>query len=172
MLVLRHWGVRYTSKKYMVFHGAIDGSLKAYILYALQDKQHKPRELSEKLGVSLATIYKIKKDEFECLKRKKMRASSGRPRKIDTRMERLLIRQVKNLRPENPNFTSGKLVEACGLHRGQVSNRTVRRVLNKHGFGYRQARKKGFFPRMILYVDIALLKRFAKKNRETCGLPK
>ena len=29
----------------MVFHGAIDGTLKAYILYALQDKQHKPREL-------------------------------------------------------------------------------------------------------------------------------
>ena len=59
----------------MVFHGAIDGNLKAYILYALQGKQHKPREVSEKLGVSLATIYKIKKDGFECLKRKKMRAS-------------------------------------------------------------------------------------------------
>ena len=58
----------------MVFHGAIDGNLKAYILYALPGKQHKPREVSEKLGVSLATIYKIKKDGFECLKRKKMRA--------------------------------------------------------------------------------------------------
>ena len=59
----------------MVFHGAIDGSLKAYILYAFQDKQHKPRKVSEKLGVSVATIYKIKKDGFECLKRKKMRAT-------------------------------------------------------------------------------------------------
>ena len=66
----------------MVFHGAIDGSFKAYILYVLQDKQHKPRELSEKLGVSLATIYKIKKDGFECLKRKTTRVSPGRPRKI------------------------------------------------------------------------------------------
>ena len=78
----------------------------------------------------------------------------------------------RNLCRKNPNFTSGKLVEACGLHRGQVSNRTVRRVLNKHGFGYRQARKKGFFPRMILYVDISLVKRFAKINGEMCGLPK
>ena len=119
----------------MVFHGAIDGSLKAYILYVLQDKQHKPRELYEKLGVSLATIYKIKKDGFEIFKRKKMRASPGRQRKIDTRMETLLIRQVKNLCRENPNFTSGRLVEACGLHRGQVSNRMVRRVLDKHEFG-------------------------------------
>ena len=101
-----------------------------------------------------------------------MTASPGRPRKIDTRMERLLIRQVKNRRRKNPYCTSGNLVEACGLHRGQVSNRTVRRVLNKNGFGYRQARKKGFFPRMILYVDISLLKRFAKINGEMCGLPK
>ena len=89
----------------MVFHGVMDGSLKAYILYALKDKQHKPRELSEKLGVSLATIFKIKKDDFESLKTKKMRASPGRPLMIDTRMERLLIRQVKVLRRENPNIT-------------------------------------------------------------------
>ena len=100
-------------------------------------------------------------DGFECLKRKK-RASPGRPCKIDTRMERLLIRQVKNLCRENPNFTSGKLVEACGLHRGQVSNRTVRRVLNKHGFGYRQARKKG----VLSSNDIVCRYLFAKKIRK------
>ena len=49
----------------MVFHGVIDGSLKMYTLYALKDKQHKPQELSEKLGVSLATFFKIKKDGDE-----------------------------------------------------------------------------------------------------------
>ena len=87
----------------MVFHGVMDGSLKAYILYALKDMLHKPRELSEKLGVSLATIFKIKKDDFESLKTKKMRASPGLM--IDTRMERLLIRQVKILRRENLNIT-------------------------------------------------------------------
>ena len=89
----------------MVFHGVMDGSLKAYILYALKDKQHKPRKLSEKLQVSLATIFKIKKDDFESLKTEKMRASPGRPFMIDTRMEKLLIRQVKILRRENPNIT-------------------------------------------------------------------
>ena len=80
-------------------------------------------------------------------------------------MERLLIRQVKNLRRENPNFTSDKLVEACGLHRSQVSNRMVRHVLNKHGFGYRQARKKG----VLSFTDIECRYRFAKKDsqRET-----
>ena len=91
-----------------------------------------------------------------------MTASPGRPRKIDTRMERLLIRQVKNLRRENPYCTSGNLVEACGLHRGQVSNITVRRVLNKHGFGYRQASKKG----VLSLNDIVCRYRFAKKIRK------
>ena len=146
----------------MVFHGVMDGSLKAYILYALKDKQHKPRKLSEKLGVSLATIFKIKKDDFESLKTKKMRASPGRPLMIDTRMERLLIRQVKILRRENPNITWGKLVEACGLHTGQVPNRTVRRVLNKYGFGYRQRCKKG----VLSLNDIVCRYRFAKTIRK------
>ena len=75
----------------MVFHGVIDGSLKVYILYAFKDKEHKPQELSEKLGVSLATFFKIKKEGFESLKTKKMRARPGRPVMIDTGMERLLI---------------------------------------------------------------------------------
>ena len=73
----------------MVFHGVINGSLKVYILYALKDQQHNPQELSEKLGVSLATFFNIKKDGFESLKTKKMRARPGRPLMIDTRMERL-----------------------------------------------------------------------------------
>ena len=89
----------------MVLHGVIDGSLKVYILYALKDKQHKAQELSEKLGVSLATFFKIKKDGFESLQTQKRRVRPGRPVMIDTRMERLLIRQVKILRRKNPNFT-------------------------------------------------------------------
>ena len=91
-----------------------------------------------------------------------MRASLGRPCKIDTSMERFLIRQVQIFRRENPNFTSGKLVEGCGLHIGQVSNRTVRRVLNKYGFGYRQRLKKG----VLSSNDIVCRYRFAKTIRK------
>ena len=63
---------------------------------------------------------------------------------------------------KKPNFTSGKLVEACGLHRGQVSNRTVRCVLNKYGFGYRQVRQKG----VLSSNDIVYRDRFANKIRK------
>ena len=91
-----------------------------------------------------------------------MRARPGRPLMMDTRMERLWIRQVKILRRENPNFTLGKLVEACGLCTGQVSNGTVRRVLNKYGFAYRQRCKKG----VLSLNDIVCRYRFAKTIRK------
>ena len=48
------------------------------------------------------------------------------------------------------------------MHTGQVSNRTVRRVLNKYGFGYRQRCKKG----VLSSNDIVCRYRFAKTIRK------
>ena len=48
------------------------------------------------------------------------------------------------------------------MHTGQVSNRTVRRVLNKYGFGYRQRLKKG----VLSSNDIVCRYRFAKTIRK------
>ncbi len=81
-------------------------------------------------------------------------------------MERLLFRKVKLLRKENPNFCSGRLVEACEIDLKRVSNRTVRRRLNEKGYGYFQARKKG----VLTGKDIQRRYKFAKqvkKCRET-----
>ena len=44
------------------------------------------------------------------------------------------------------------------MHTGQISNRTVRRVLNKYGFGYIQRFKKG----VLSSNDIVCRYRFAK----------
>ena len=48
------------------------------------------------------------------------------------------------------------------MHTGQESNRTVRRVLNKYGFGYRQRLKKG----VLSLNDIVCRYRFAKTIRK------
>ena len=48
------------------------------------------------------------------------------------------------------------------MHTGQVSNRKVRRVLNKYGFGYRQRLKKG----VLSSNDIVCRYRFAKTIRK------
>ena len=89
----------------------------------------------------------IKKEGVQGLKREEGKKSPGRPRKLNMREERMLLRQIKVLREENPNFCSGKLMESCGISSKQVSNRTIHRLLHKNGFDYRQSRKKSVLTR-------------------------
>lgn len=119
----------------MVFRGVLPEKTKAYILFRVRDLKEKPLKVSADLGVLLATIYRIRKSGLSLLKSIKKKGGPGRPRKISVRMERQIIRQVKILRKENPNFCSGRLFEACGIDVKNVSNRTVRRRLNEHGYG-------------------------------------
>ena len=67
--------------------------------------------------------------------------NKGRPAKLSARDERTVIRSLRSLRTERSSFTANKVQEVTGLR--HVSNRTIRRCLNKHGYHYRQSRKKG-----------------------------
>ena len=73
-------------------------------------------------------------------------------------MERNMMRQLKVLRKEDGNWTSGKLMEMCDINNSEISNRTVRRQLNRNGYEYLQARKKG----VLTEKDIAKRLEFAK----------
>ena len=80
-----------------------------------------------------------------------------RPRKLNNRDKRHIDAAVKRLRrTEQGVFTSVNLQEHCGLN--NMSNRTVRRHLNREGYGYRQCRKKG----VLTYDDCQ--KRLAYAN--------
>ena len=68
------------------------------------------------------------------------RANPGRPRILSLRDERLIIRTLHRLRSERASFSVRKIQEETGLH---VSFKTIYRVLRKHGYRYRQSRKKG-----------------------------
>jgi len=68
----------------MVFERALPDSLKPFILFRVNDRREKPSQLVKELSVSLATIYRIKKNGFEALKKKNKNISPGRPRKILT----------------------------------------------------------------------------------------
>ena len=153
----------------MVYKGAIDQALRAYIYYSLNDKGRKPSKLSQELGVSLATIYRIKNNGLKALKVKKKKPSPGRPKKIGARTVRLIIRQIKCLREDNPNFSSGKVMEACQIQPSNVSNRTVRCVMNQNGYGYRQARKKGVLSRDDIQKRYRFAKKLKKNGLKTCG---
>ena len=68
--------------------------------------------------------------------------NKGRPRALNARDERHLESGIKRLRrTEEGVFNSVHLQRLCGLQ--GVSNRSVRRALNRKGYGYRQCRKKG-----------------------------
>ena len=146
----------------MVFKKALEEGLKAYILFRVKDKSHNAKEVAKDTGVSLASIYRIRKESIGGFKKTKKR-STGRPRKINARMERNMMRQLKVLRKEDGNWTSGKLMEMCDINNSEISNRTVRRQLNRNGYEYLQARKKG----LLTEKDIAKRLEFAKDVEKT-----
>ena len=72
----------------------------------------------------------------------KRKFNKGRPRKLTARDKRHIEAAIHHLRRiEQGVFTSRHVQEQSGTL--GVCNRTVRRHLNKQGYGYRQCRKKG-----------------------------
>ena len=124
------------------------------------------RIISNFTNTSISSIARIKKTldikessklEGTSTKRQKV----GRPKKLSLRQERLLVRTVRLLRTEEGTFSSKRLMQRCSLSEGNVSNRTIRRCLNRNGFKYLQARKKG----LISYKDKRERLKFARSMR-------
>ena len=63
-------------------------------------------------------------------------------KKINDYDERSIIRTLKNLRVTDGSFCSPRIQVDSGVGR-KVCNRTVRRILHKHDYGYYQTRRKG-----------------------------
>lgn len=107
------------------------------------------------------TLYvHMKKDLMQehCDKRKN---NTGRPRKTNDRDERKIVQTLKKLRSTVGTFTSTDIQNMSGFDQ-QISNRSVRRVLNKHGYGYYQCRKKG----MLSREDLQKRLQFARKCKK------
>ena len=66
----------------------------------------------------------------------------GKPRKVSERDTRTLIRNLHNLRKNNVHVTVKGLVEESGLSFKSAS-RTFSRCLNRLGYSYYSARRKG-----------------------------
>ena len=127
----------------MVFKGVLKESMRAYILFKVKDKKCNAKKLAKELGVSFATIYRIKRQGVQGLKNSKLRRySPGRPPKLTVRSQRNLLRLFKSLRAENPNIKSTAIQRSANLENSNISNRTIRRVLHRDGLEYRSSRKK------------------------------
>ena len=87
----------------------------------------------------------------------KVKRKTGRPRKVTEREERELVRVLKKLRETDGSLTSKKVQVEAGLT--HISNRTVRAILNKHGFRYLQSRRKG----LLTVKDLKHRLQFARR---------
>jgi len=67
--------------------------------------------------------------------------NKGRPKRLSTRDNRNLMRAIPRSRELEGSFTSKRIAAFAGIDPA-VSNRTVRRYLNKSGYGYYRSRKK------------------------------
>lgn len=82
----------------------------------------------------------------------------GRPNKVSTRDMRKLIRTLQTFRKNHVQVTVKSLVEESGLTFTQASRRTYSRYLNRAGYAYFSARRKG----VLTEKDKKLRLRFAR----------
>ena len=148
----------------MVFNGEINPSKRAYIKYLTQVKKLSIKDIARQCRVSRATIYRIKMDKIIDRDQRKewSRDFGGRPRKLSLREERRTLRALSSLRHEEGNFTSIRLMARAGISPKHVSNRTIRRFLQREGYYFLQARKKG----LLSEKDLKERLKFAKNIRK------
>ena len=139
----------------MVFRGLISNENRAFIRL-LQRSGKSQREIAATCNVSRSSVQRICQRQGQ-VHRCRQRGRGGRKRLISKRQERLLVRNNHELRKTEGSFTSARVKSACGLM--HVSDRTMRRAMNRLGFKYRQARKKG----LVTDLDLKKRVRFAKK---------
>ena len=141
----------------MVFRKLISAEQRAYARL-LREQGLSYRTIAKKAKISRMSALRICKGPLPSNKAKK-RGKGGRKRLLTQRQERILVRNIKVLRKTEGPFSCKRLMEFSGVH--NVSERTVRRYLNRNGFYFLQARKKG----LMTETDFKKRTRFAKNIR-------
>lgn len=148
----------------MVFTGKFSAEKRAYIRLLGKIKTCTAKEVASECNVSVPSVYRIWNEKFpkEIDRTPENTKCGGRPEKLSLRQKRSLLRNINILRQENSNFTSKKLLASSGINPKSISSRTVRRFLNKKGYHYLQARKKG----VLSKTDIRKRYKFAKSMKK------
>ena len=135
----------------------------AYLSFLLNEKGINVTEIARKIKISRSSVYRYKNTGINDCKRpsKKCVNKGGRPRKLNKRDVRNLVRCLKLLRQREGNFTCKRLAKEAGIDCKNINIRTIRRAMNKEGFKYLQARKKG----VLRETDLKKRLSFAKKMK-------
>ena len=122
----------------MVYNGEIYAKTKAPVKFLKEDSFLAVKEITKRCKVSRATVYRfLKPSEI-----KEKRKPSSRPRKVSSRDERVIQRNIGKLRKIEGNFSCHRLRAQCGLQ--HVSLFTFSRALKRMGYKFCEARRKAF----------------------------
>ena len=119
------------------------------------------RQIGHRTGVSKSSVQRILNNTGECKNSKRI----GRPRKITKRVERQIIRVFKAKRDEKSNVTAKEVLAESDLGK-TVSVRTVSRTLNRNGYYFLQARKKGLLSNQDKKKRLRYARRMYKVLKE------
>ena len=145
----------------MVYTGKISDKTRALVVYYRRESGASYREIARKCRISASSAVRICREDKQQSNLKALECKRGRPRKVDERSVRKLIRCLKNSRKTNPNVTVKTLVSQCGLTLDMASRRTYSRRLNEKGYGFYQTRKKG----LVSERDKILRMKYARKMK-------
>ena len=111
-------------------------------------------------NISRANIYKHARKPIGTVFKDGRKENQGRPRKVSEGLSRRIIREVNTLTSLGECWTSKDVQSNVGASMS-MSNRTVRRELNRNGIKYLHLRKKG----VLFPSDLRKRVRFARKCR-------
>lgn len=108
-------------------------------------------------NLSKSTIYEHAKKPLGQAFHDNRHSNTGRKRKVDPALERRIMREIRRLTAAGNGFTSKDIQTNVGAL--DMSNRTIRRVMNRNGIRYLHLRKKG----ILLPSDLKKRLKFVRK---------
>ena len=145
----------------MVFHRRIPDKVRAYVHFLRQENNLSLTKISKRCNISISSVKRICGEKmFSCSQhRQNGRITYGRPRKISPQQGRYILRELNKLRRTEGSSSVPRLMAAAGISMADVSRRTVINFLHRHGYRYRQTRRKG----LLSSDDLHKRKKFAMK---------
>ena len=138
-------------------------NVSVYLRYLHQDLGIRGKDLLKRYPkYSPASIYKHAVKNVSDLAEDKRRNNAGRPHKLTSREERKIVREIGKLREtRRGNFSVKDLKTGAGICTN-VCDMTVRRVLYRNGYRFRNCRRKG----ILTKKDTKVRLQFAKHARK------
>ena len=148
----------------MVKRTRISPEVKAYARFLRVDGHKTVGEVAKICSISPASVVRITREPVRTNVAAKCGKKTGRPKKLNVRQERNLIRAVKHLRAKNGNYTVKDIMAECRIKESEVGVRTVQRFLNRRGYFYLQARKKGLLRNSDLRKRLQFARNVKRKQ--------